>query len=153
MSSADLQARANQLNARMEGAAKVALDEIEKALIRPIARNSYACVLKCYDDAGKTAPQEQIEHCSRQCQAPYQMAHNIVNQEVGQFQNRLSRSMASCQDEASAMITPQVQNDARKMKKVEEALLKCISKTVDDQVKALKPMRQRIEAHLKQLPK
>lgn len=153
MASPDLQAKANQLNARMEGEAKVALDSIEKNLLRPIARTAYACVVKCYDDAGKVAPTEQIEQCSRQCQHPFQLANNIVQQEVGQFQNRLSRAMMRCNDEASSMITPAVQNDARKMKKVEDTVLRCISQTVDDGIKQLKPMKQRIEAGLKEVTK
>ncbi len=153
MASAELQARANELNARMEGEAKLAIEDIDKNLVRSIARNSYACVVKCYDDAGKAGSSEQIEQCSRKCQAPYQMSHNIVQQEVGQFQNRLGRAMGTCQDDAQGLITPQVQNDARKMRKVEESLLKCISKSVDHHVKQLGPMKQRIAAGLKQLPK
>lgn len=153
MASPDLQSKANQLNARMEGEAKLALDEIDRIHLRPIARNSYACVLKCYDDAGNKGPAEQIAHCSRQCQTPYEMANNIVQQEVGQFQNRVSRAMMSCNDEASAMITPDVQRDARKMKKVEDKVLSCISKAVDDHVKQLGPMKQRIQAAFKQVSK
>lgn len=153
MASPDLQAKANQLNARMEGEAKVALDEIEKTLLRPIARNSYACVLQCYDDAGQNGSSAQIDQCSRQCQVPYQASNQIVQQEVGNFQNRLSRAMMQCNDEASAMITPAVQNDARKMRKVEDKVLYCIKKTVDDHVKQLGPMKQRIQAGIQQMKK
>lgn len=153
MASSDLQAKANQLNARMEGEAKIALDEIERTLLRPIARDSYACVLKCYDDAGQKGSSAQIDQCSRNCQGPYQASNNMVQQEVGNFQNRLSRAMMQCNDEASAMITPAVQNDARKMRKVEDKILSCISKTVDDHVRQLGPMKQRIQAGLKQLRK
>ena len=56
-----------------------------------------------------------------------------------------------CNDDASAMITPDVQNDARKMKKVEDAVIACISKTVDSHVKQLGPLRQRVASQLKQL--
>lgn len=58
-----------------------------------------------------------------------------------------------CNDDASAMITPDVQNDARKMKKVEDSVLNCISKTVDAHIKQLGPMKQRVESQLKQLSK
>jgi hypothetical protein len=151
MASPDLQAKANQLNARMEGEAKVALDEIERTLLRPIARNSYACVLKCYDDAGLKGSSAQIDQCSRQCQGAYQQSNNIVQQEVGNFQNRLSRAMTQCNDDASAMITPAVQKDARKMRKVEDKVLSCISQTVDANIKSLGPMKQRIQAGLQQV--
>ncbi len=61
--------------------------------------------------------------------------------------------MMQCNDDASAMITPDVQKDARKMKKVEDTILSCISKTVYSQVKQLGPMKQRVESQLKQLSK
>ncbi len=61
--------------------------------------------------------------------------------------------MTQCNDDASAMITPDVQRDARKMKKVEDTVLSCISKTVDNQLKQLGPMKQRVASQLKQLSK
>ena len=80
MASPDLQAKANALNARLEGEAKIIVDDIERNLLRPVARNAYACVVKCYDTAGKNGSSEALDHCSRQCQNPYQMANNIVQQ-------------------------------------------------------------------------
>mmetsp|Transcript_19674 Transcript_19674/g.24815 ORF Transcript_19674/g.24815 Transcript_19674/m.24815 type:complete len:154 (+) Transcript_19674:58-519(+) len=153
MASPDLQAKANTLNAKLEGEARIVIDDIERNLLRPVARNAYACVVKCYDSAGKNGSAETLDNCSRQCQNPYQMANNVVQQEIGQFQNRLNRSMTQCNDDASAMITPDVQRDARKMKKVEDAVLSCISKTVDNQLKQLGPMKQRVASQLKQLSK
>jgi hypothetical protein len=61
--------------------------------------------------------------------------------------------MTQCNDDASAMITPDVQRDARKMKKVEDSILACISKTVDSHIKQLGPMKQRVTSQLKQLSK
>jgi hypothetical protein len=80
MASPDLQAKANALNARLEGEAKLVVDDIERTLLRPVARGSYACVVKCYDDAGKNGSAESLDHCSRQCQQPYQIANNVVQQ-------------------------------------------------------------------------
>ena len=80
MSSPGLQARAQELNARMEGSAKIAIDEIERTLMRPIAKSSYQCVLNCYDKAGSKGASEQLEHCARQCQVPYQRANGILQE-------------------------------------------------------------------------
>ena len=77
----------------------------------------------------------------------------MLHQEVTQFQNRLGRGMTQCSDDAAAVITPDVQKDARKMKKVEDTVIKCISKTVDSHVEMLNPMKKRIIAELKKLPK
>jgi urease gamma subunit len=61
--------------------------------------------------------------------------------------------MVQCNEEAVAMITPAVQKDARKMKKVEDTVLKCMSRTVDENIKHLGPMKHRIEAGLKEVTK
>lgn len=61
--------------------------------------------------------------------------------------------MQQCNDDASAMITPDVHKDARKMKKVEDSILACLSKTVDSHIKQLGPMKQRVQSQLKQLSK
>ena len=78
MSSSDAQNKANALNVRMQGEAGKVLDEIERNLIRKVARESFACALKCYDKAGATGPSDQLEQCARNCQIPHQQAANLV---------------------------------------------------------------------------
>lgn len=151
MASLDLQSKASQLNSKVEREAQITLDDIERNLLRPIARKAYSCVVKCYDDAGSKGTSASIETCSRACQGPYELSHQILQHEIGSFQQRLQRSMMNCNDEASAMITPEISNDPKQMKKVEETVLACISKVVDDHIKQLKPMKQRIESQLKKL--
>jgi len=75
--------------------------------------------------------------------------HRLEQQEVGQFQNRLGRAMAECQDKARDMMKPGYENDAKQMAKVEDVLLGCISKTVDEYIGKLKPLKERIAAQLK----
>ena len=85
MSSPDLQAKANAQNARMEGAARIVIDDIERNQVRSIARTAFDCVVKCYDIAGTSGSQEVIDQCSRDCQAPYQMAHGVLQQVILRF--------------------------------------------------------------------
>jgi len=75
--------------------------------------------------------------------------HRLEQQEVGQFQNRLGRAMAECQDKARDMMKPGYENDAKQMAKVEDVLLGCISKTVDEYIGKLKPLKERVAAQLK----
>ena len=98
--------------------------------------------------AGKNGRSEQIEQCSQQCQIPYQTAGQATQQEVANFQNRLNRAMMQCNDDAQGMVTPGMQNDARKMKRVEDSLLKCIEGAIKKSREGLKPMRQRIDSHM-----
>ena len=151
MASPALQAKAQALNAKIEAAATGVLDELERTSVRKVARKGLECVLKCYDKAGTTGPNDALQNCSANCQMPSQQANQLVQSEVAQFQNRLNRSMMECQDKAKDMMYPGIENDAKKMGQVEDSLLKCMSSTVDQHIGLLKPMRQRIEGQLKQL--
>jgi hypothetical protein len=48
-------------------------------------------------------------------------------------------------------MVPGYEKDAKKLQKVEDALLSCMAKTVDQHIQLLKPMRERIETSLKNL--
>lgn len=56
--------------------------------------------------------------------------------------------MMSCNQDAQALVTPDMAQNERKMRKVEDSLLKCIEGAVDKSRGGLKPMKQRIEGHL-----
>lgn len=148
MASPDLQSKVNQLTAKIEGDLTNMVDEIERLKLRPLGRKMHACIVSCYDKAGKNGRKEQIEQCSQQCQIPYQTAGAATQQEIANFQNRLNRAMMQCNDDAQGMITPDMQHDDRKMKRVEDSLLKCIEGVVGKSTDGLKPMKQRIESQM-----
>eukprot|EP00934_Nitzschia_sp_Nitz4_P007661 Nitzschia sp. Nitz4//scaffold29_size155292//97990//98517//NITZ4_002671-RA/size155292-augustus-gene-0.231-mRNA-1//-1//CDS//3329546487//7651//frame0 len=146
-----MQARANALNAKMEGEASAVLDEIEKKQLRKIARESFACAVKCYDKAGTTGPAEALENCARSCQTPYQQSTAFVQNEVAQFQNRLNRNMQECQEKARDLVRPGTEPDANQIARIEDTLIKCMSQQVDEHIKLLRPMKDRIVSTLKSL--
>jgi hypothetical protein len=150
MSSQQLQAKAQALNSKMEAEARGVLDEIERTEVRKVARKGVECVLKCYDKAGTTGAGDVLENCVSNCQMPSKQANQMVQQEVGEFQQRLNRSMMECQDKAKDMMYPGIENDAKKMGKVEETLLACMSKTVDNHIGLLQPLKKRIQGQLNQ---
>ncbi|KAL3778412.1 hypothetical protein HJC23_004733 [Cyclotella cryptica] len=98
---------------------------------------------------GKNGRKEQIDQCTNECYIPYQTASSVTQQEITNFQNRLQRAMMQCQDDAQGMITPDMQNDDRKMRRVEDNLLKCLDIAVQKGREGLTPMKQRIETQLK----
>ena len=59
--------------------------------------------------------------------------------------------MMDCNDQAKDMLTPGIETNATKMAKVEGKLLECISKTVDQHIAMLQPMKKRMEAKLNEL--
>jgi hypothetical protein len=64
-------------------------------------------------------------------------------QEVAQFQNRLNRNMQECQEKARDLVKPGYENDPNQISKVEQALISCMSKQVNEHIKLLKPMKDR----------
>jgi hypothetical protein len=78
MASQSAQNRANALNAKIESQAGLVLDDLEKNWLRKVARESFACAVKCYDKAGSSGPQGVLEQCARTCQIPYQQSTNLV---------------------------------------------------------------------------
>jgi Eukaryotic protein of unknown function (DUF842) len=70
-------------------------------------------------------------------------------QEVNQFQNRLNRNMHECQEQARDRIQPGMENDPSKMAAIEQSLIDCMSNQVNEHIKLLQPMKNRITAALK----
>lgn len=61
----------------------------------------------------------------------------------------MNRNMQECQEKARDMITPGMENDPSKIAKAENALISCMAQQVDEHIKLLKPMKERITAALK----
>jgi hypothetical protein len=78
MASPAAQAQAQALNAKLEGQARIAIDEIEKLYLRKIARSSHVCSIACHDKAGTSGPAEALEACLHSCQMPSQQANALV---------------------------------------------------------------------------
>lgn len=57
--------------------------------------------------------------------------------------------MMDCQDQAKDLMSPGMENNPRQMQKVEDSLLKCMGKAVDQHIELLKPMKKRIVDQLK----
>ena len=80
MVSAATQAKVEADNSRLEGAVRVAIDEIDKVLMRPIAKRGLQCSLKCYDTAGSHGTSDVLQQCVQTCEQPHQKANAIVRQ-------------------------------------------------------------------------
>lgn len=72
-------------------------------------------------------------------------------QEVSQFQNRLNSNMNECQQKARDHMTPGIEDEPKKMAKVETILIDCMAKTVDEHIKLLKPLQNRVSDALKNI--
>lgn len=144
------QAKAQALNMKMENEARSMIDSVEKDHLRIFGRNVHQCALKCYDQNYATT--DQLHSCSKKCEIPHQQASHLIQQEINQFQNRINRSLEDCHDKARDVMVPGYENDMKKLQKVEDTLLACMAKNVDEHVKLLPSIKQRIVQQLKQIP-
>lgn len=56
--------------------------------------------------------------------------------------------MQDCQDKVRDMLNPGDENNARKMRKVEDAWLSCTAKSVEEHIALLKPLKDRMAKQL-----
>ena len=57
--------------------------------------------------------------------------------------------MMQCQDEARDLVTGDIQKDARQMRKFEDSIISCMTKTVNHHITLLDPLSKRVQQKLK----
>ena len=62
---------------------------------------------------------------------------------MAHFQDRLNRNMQECQEKARDLIKPGMESDPNQISKVEQALISCMSKQVNEHINLLGPMKDR----------
>ena len=80
MVSASSQAKVEADNARLEGAVRITIDEIDKTIMRKTAKASLVCSLQCYETAGQHSSSDTLQQCIHTCEQPHQQANAIVRQ-------------------------------------------------------------------------
>jgi hypothetical protein len=84
---------------------------------------------ECYNN--KSASASDIERCLTNVSAPAQTSQNILQNEIAQFQNRMQRCLADCQDDVQVkfgQITESNVNAAREMNA--SCAVKCADKSI-----------------------
>jgi primosomal protein N'' len=113
------------------------LDALDKSRIRPMQKASLLKMAACTDLASRG----QIDQCMQKAQIPMTVAQSVVNQELGQFQQRLDRCMLDCQD--SVKDSNFKSDDAR-----DKAFYSCASTCVDKNMSLIKSTLARIEKEI-----
>jgi hypothetical protein len=90
----------NQLQLKLQGAVDVMMNTLDIKRLRPMQKKAYLEMAACYDTKtfGKDSTGEQIQSCVQNSQRPIQMSQQIVQQEFNNFQQRIQRCGASCED-------------------------------------------------------
>lgn len=132
---------------KIEDGVAAMVDSIDRNIIRPVQRDTYVNISKCYNST--TASSSEIDACVQRSSRLIQGLTSIINANISDFQHRLQRCVDSCEDESSDYIRD---NYAKKQADqisydVQE---KCVSICCDKHVDKIPQLKQRIEKDLKE---
>lgn len=85
-----------QLNRKLQTAVDTMLQSIDANKMRPMQKKTYLAMAACFDN--KTASSQQIESCLNSSSHGVKVSQQIIQQEMNQFQSRLQRCAADCED-------------------------------------------------------
>lgn len=127
-------------SAKIEGAQKATdgmMDDMDRKCIRPLQKASLLKMAACTDLPSRS----QIDSCLQKSQGPMNLAQQIINNEMQQFQHRLERCMLDCQDAV---------RDAnhRSEDASQKAYYSCASSCMDKNMALLRPTQARIEKEI-----
>ena len=86
-----VQAKQRELQSKLEAM----LASVEDERLRPMRKQGFLAMAKCCDLSDPTAYQQ----CLQKAQLPEQRASQVVQGELNDFQGRLQRAIATCQDD------------------------------------------------------
>ena len=111
------------------------VNDIDKRQMMPMRKAAFLAMAKCCDLGTPAAYQQCVQRAS----VPEQRASQVIQQELGEFQQRLQRAAMACQDE----VKDYGYKDQAKMQGAFEA---CVNGALDKHMKLLPTIKKRIEA-------
>ena len=125
-----VQQKQRELQSKMESM----LATVEDEKLRPQRKQGFLAMAKCCDLADPSAYQQ----CLQKAQMPEQRSSQLVNAEINDFQNRLGRAIANCQDD----VKDGGYSDQNRAQNVFNA---CVGKALDAHAGLLSDVKKRIE--------
>ena len=112
-----------QFNRNLKQAVDVMLQSVDANKMRPMHKKTYMAMVACFDS--ETASAEQIDSCLQNSSQGVKISQQIIQQEMNQFQSRLQRCAADCEDSVRDR-NPDL-NDQSKMDKAQGQMNSCMS--------------------------
>ena len=118
--------------------------------IRPLSKRVFLCQAKCCDSGSS---QESWNNCLEQCAVPLQQSKQVVESEIGSFQQRLQQCAQQCQNAAQNYVQDNQiqQSDTKGIEKVQANIGACVSTCLTDHMKLVPAMSKRIDDNLKRI--
>ncbi|PNW75994.1 hypothetical protein CHLRE_12g551900v5 [Chlamydomonas reinhardtii] len=72
------------------------IEDLQKTVLMPKQKEAFLCCAKCCDSAGGA---RDLEACVQRCSQPTAESQKVIQQALGDFQERFQRAAMRCQDE------------------------------------------------------
>ncbi|KAG6419894.1 hypothetical protein SASPL_116406 [Salvia splendens] len=131
-----LRRKLNEVNT----AAQQHLAAVQDHINFTLQQSYFKCAYECFDRRMK---QEEISNCVEHCSVPVLKAQNLVESEMAKFQERLSRSLAVCQDKYEAAKL-QTNNSSAALGDLES----CVDLSVKESIDLIPHVAGKLKAHL-----
>ncbi|XP_013383357.1 protein FAM136A [Lingula anatina] len=113
----------------LENSLKKTIDEVDKERLRFIQIDFFKCATKCCEN--KDLDFQERQSCNQKCGEVFDKASAYVEQEVGNFQNRLKRCFMDCHDMANDQAGNKGDNTTLTQKFLKDCGGKCVNKYLD----------------------
>ena len=135
--------------ARLQASVDDMMKRLEKSHLNPMQKNAYLCSANCFD---KKVDQANIQNCVQNCQQKTGMAQQVIQQEMGEFQNRLSRAMQGCQDKIKDSLAPLMMAKNPDNDKIndlaQKQMYQCGGQVVNEHIKLVAGIEKRLQSQL-----
>ncbi|XP_028391467.1 protein FAM136A-like [Dendronephthya gigantea] len=138
---------ASKAQSMVQSEAENMLTSLEKGKVRPMQRDAHLCAAQCCED--QISGTHNIQNCISKCFLPPQRTQEYINQEVNNFQDRLSRCAKSCQDTIQDKVS--IKTTQSEAGKLQEEMNTCVDQCCDSHRELLPRMFERMSETLAQL--
>lgn len=123
------------------------VDDVDRNAFRKMQRDMYLCSAKCCENSHYKMV--DVQSCAERCSQAVQQGQNYIQQELGDFLDRLQRCGMQCQDDLKDRLGASIggpQTDILR-KELEGCLLKC----TDKHLALIPSISKRIKANLQNM--
>ncbi|XP_077992897.1 protein FAM136A-like [Glandiceps talaboti] len=130
---------ADAVQARVENAVKTSVEQLDREHLRKMQATMYSCCANCCNTPSYSM--DEAQRCIEKCSVPLQQAQTYVQNELGDFQDRLQRCAMQCQDELKDFAARGNVDEVMMRRQVEQ----CLNKCADKHIALLPSMMKRIK--------
>jgi len=136
----------NSIQNRLQGAVDSMMRSVNLRKVRPLQKQAYLNMAKCFELEGSD---QVVDNCVERESYGVKVAQQVIQQEMGQFSNRVQRCVQDCEDSARDSLGGSADlSDPRVQEKAQAMMTKCTAVCVEKHIAMLRSIQGRIEAEI-----